>query len=67
MVPKIERTGERVVEVRLDTSAASPAARPQRRGRSAHDLFAGYLEEQNYDDDRLVALFDRLLDAETTA
>ncbi|HEY5013655.1 MAG TPA: exonuclease SbcCD subunit D [Acidimicrobiia bacterium] len=58
--------GERVVEVRLDTSAVSPEARPQRRGRSAHDLFAGYLHEQNYDDDRLVALFDRLLDSETT-
>jgi hypothetical protein len=59
--------GDRVVEVRLDTSAAAESARPQRRsGRSAHDLFASYLAEQDYDDDRLVALFDRLLDAETT-
>jgi exonuclease SbcD len=58
--------GERVVEVRLDTSAASTGARHRRSGRSAHDLFASYLVEQNHEDDRLVALFDRLLDAETT-
>lgn len=58
--------GDRVVEVRLDSSATTTGERPRRTGRSAHDLFASYLAEQAYEDDRLVALFDRLLDAETT-
>jgi len=59
--------GDRVVEVRLDVSAAADSGveRPTRSGRSSHDLFASYLAEQNFDDDRLIALFDRLLDAET--
>ena len=59
--------GDRVVEVRLETSATAPGDRPRRSGRSAHDLFASYLAEQEYEDDRLIALFDRLLDVETTA
>lgn len=58
--------GGRVVEVRLDSSVTAAGERPRRTGRSAHDLFASYLAELSYDDDRLVALFDRLLDAETT-
>jgi hypothetical protein len=58
--------GDRVVEVRLETAAAAAGEQPRRSGRSAHDLFASYLAEQEYDDDRLIALFDRLLDAETT-
>ena len=38
-----------------------------RSNRSPHDLFRAFLAEAGYDDDRLIALFDRLLDAETTA
>ena len=38
--------GDRVVEVRLDSSVAAAGERPRRTGRSAHDLFASYLAEQ---------------------
>lgn len=58
--------GDRVVEVRLDSPGGADGDRPQRSGRTAHELFASYLAEQNHQDDRLLALFDRLLDAETT-
>jgi exonuclease SbcD len=66
------RLGERVVEVRLDppkTDASERAAgdeRDRRRDRTPHDLFRSFLAESGYDDDRLVALFDRLLDTATT-
>jgi len=40
---------------------------PPRRGRSPHDLFCEYLAERGVDDPRLVALFDRLLDADAGA
>jgi DNA repair protein SbcD/Mre11 len=58
--------GDRVVEVRLDSSATAAPARERRSGRTAHDLFSSYLAEEGFEDDRLVALFDRLLDTETT-
>lgn len=62
--------GERVVEVRLDAPVAGPtgddARDGSRRDRSPHDLFASFLHESGYDDDRLVALFDRLLDGAST-
>jgi len=45
--------GDRVVEVRLEASGVAAEPRRTRSGRSDHD------------DDRLVALFDRLLDTET--
>jgi exonuclease SbcD len=57
--------GDRVVEVRLDSAASASGTRPPRSGRSARDLFSSYLAEEGVDDDRLVALFDRLLDTET--
>jgi exonuclease SbcD len=58
--------GERVVEVRIERSAEDDAARPraERAGRSPHDLFRSFLAEQEIDDERLVALFARLLDEE---
>lgn len=57
--------GDRVVEVRIESPDA-PDARPraERRGRGPHELFAAYLDEQDIDDDRLVALFAALLDEE---
>jgi len=59
--------GDRVVEVRVERSdEVEQQPRAQRRGRSPHDLFAAYLDEQNIADDRLVALFARLLDEELT-
>jgi exonuclease SbcD len=59
--------GDRVVEVRVEAADdVEHQPRARRRGRSPHDLFAAYLEEQNIADDRLVALFARLLDEELT-
>jgi DNA repair protein SbcD/Mre11 len=59
--------GDRVVEVRIDPAGdAAPRPHLQRRGRSPHDLFSAYLAEQNIADDRLTALFARLLDEELT-
>ena len=57
--------GDRVVEVRIeagDSVERKPGAR--RSGRSPYDLFAAYLDEQNIADDRLGALFAKLLDEE---
>ena len=57
--------GDRVVEVRIDAADdAESRPRAERRGRSPHELFAAYLEEQNIADDRIAALFARLLDEE---
>ncbi len=62
--------GDRVVEVRLDAPELPgrdpDADRRRRHGKGAHELFELFLDEEGYDDDRLVALFDRLLDAETS-
>ncbi len=59
--------GDRVVDVRIDAADRdrSPAA-AERSGRSPHELFSAYLAEQNVEDDRLDALFARLLDDELT-
>jgi DNA repair protein SbcD/Mre11 len=59
--------GDRVVEVRTD-AADDRERRPraERAGRSPHELFAAYLEEQNIEDERLDALFARLIDEELT-
>ena len=57
--------GDRVVEVRIEAAEdAESRPRAERRGRSPHELFAAYLDEQNIADDRIVALFARLLDEE---
>ncbi|MGZ6974046.1 MAG: exonuclease SbcCD subunit D [Acidimicrobiia bacterium] len=57
--------GDRVVEVRIDApDDVDHRPRAVRSGRSPQDLFAAYLAEQNISDDRLGALFARLLDAE---
>jgi DNA repair protein SbcD/Mre11 len=62
--------GERVVEVRLqptdDESHGRSREGPTRSNRSPHDLFKSFLGEAGYEDDRIVALFDRLLDAQST-
>jgi DNA repair protein SbcD/Mre11 len=57
--------GDRVVEVRIDlpdSTARGPA--PKRTGRTPQELFGEYLKEQHIEDDRLGALFARLLDEE---
>jgi exonuclease SbcD len=58
--------GDRVVDVRVELEPDAPRGRalPTRRGRAPHDLFSEYLAQQRVDDERLVALFDRLLDDE---
>jgi exonuclease SbcD len=59
--------GDRVVEVGIEApDSAGRAQGPRRSGRSPQELFAAYLEEQNIEDDRLAALFARLLDEELT-
>jgi exonuclease SbcD len=52
------------VVVRPPEEAAShdAAGEPTRAGRSPHELFTAYLHERSVDDERLVALFDELLD-----
>ncbi|MFN8040418.1 MAG: exonuclease subunit SbcD [Acidimicrobiales bacterium] len=60
------------VDVRLEPPEAEPADRsgrgddgPTRLGRSPRELFGEYLADEGVDDERLVALFDELLDAAT--
>jgi len=60
------------VDVVVDADQfAGPApaleAHASRQGRTPHDLFADYLNERGAADDRLLALFDRLLDEVATA
>jgi exonuclease SbcD len=58
--------GERVVEVRLqplDDPRGREGGGSTRANRSPHDLFRSFLADEGYEDDRLVALFDRLLDS----
>jgi exonuclease SbcD len=53
------------VDVRIEVeSDRQPSAAPRsaRTGRSAHELFAEYLESRSVDDPRVVTLFDRLHD-----
>ena len=45
----------------------TPQGRPKRTGRSPHELFAEYLQDRASNDERILALFDELLDAETSA
>jgi exonuclease SbcD len=60
-----ELLGERVVDVRVEARAdAGDRSRPERAGRSPQELFAAFLDEQGIADDRLTALFARLLDEE---
>ncbi len=57
------------VDVYIDSGASTAGERPSRRPgvRSPHELFADYLAEQGVADERVEALFDRLLDEETSA
>jgi hypothetical protein len=41
---------------------AERTADPDRLRRTPHDLFAEYLVEREVDDDRVIALFDELVD-----
>jgi exonuclease SbcD len=56
----------RALDVRLDAPADRDTddkpGRSTRTGRSPHDLFGEFLRERGVDDERLVALFDTLLD-----
>ena len=58
-----------VLEVRLDAMAAGRAGQTaeRRQGRSPRELFASYLDQQQIVDDRLIGLFDELLDTELAA
>lgn len=56
--------GERAVEVRLERPDDPERHRVVRAGRSPRDLFRAFLDEQGVEDDRLVALFEVLLDEE---
>jgi exonuclease SbcD len=62
--------GDRVVEVRLqpadDQLRGRAGEATARSNRSPHDLFKSFLDDECFDDDRLVALFDRLLDTQST-
>jgi exonuclease SbcD len=52
------------VEIKIHTPQRDedPGERPQRLGRSPHELFAEYLTEQGADDERVRGLFAELLD-----
>ena len=56
------------VDVAVEAPAAKEdaARRPARTGRSAHELFAEYLSDRGAADERVLALFDELLDASLT-
>lgn len=60
-----DRFGDRVVEVRVEASAAGPRSGVSRRGRSPHDLFADYLAEEGVDDRRVTELFATLLERDS--
>jgi exonuclease SbcD len=59
-----ELIGDRVVDVILAgvESDSSPSDRSSRRGRPPRDLFIEFLAERGVEDERLLALFDQLLD-----
>ena len=67
----IRTAAPNVLEVRLDGPHGwKPKGRGEsgpRQGRTPRDLFGTYLEQQGIVDDRIVALFDELLDAEAAA
>jgi exonuclease SbcD len=54
------------VMVERPDGGAGDRARPQRAGRTPHELFGQYLAEKGVEDPRLVALFDELLEAAET-
>lgn len=60
-----ELLGERVVDVRVTRNEDAARPRSERAGRTPQELFRTFLAEQDVDDDRLLALFARLLDEET--
>ncbi len=57
--------GERVVDVRIESTAAHSPAIAMRHGRSPHELLTDYLATQGIDDPRVNALFADLLDADS--
>jgi exonuclease SbcD len=60
----------RALEVRIerptDIGPEGKPRRPQRSGRTPHELFASFLAAREVSDERVTALFDRLLDEETS-
>ncbi len=54
------------VDVAVEAPVEDAVQQPQPRGltRSPHELFAEYLDERGATDERVLALFDELLDAE---
>lgn len=62
-----EAVGPHVVDVIIDApESAGRPKRSSRRGRSPRELFAEFLGEREIDDDRLLRLFDELLDVDGT-
>jgi DNA repair protein SbcD/Mre11 len=51
-----------VVLAPRDDAGASPASAPDRLGRTPHDLVAEYLSEHDAHDERVIALFDELVE-----
>jgi exonuclease SbcD len=50
------------VDIRIESpSGTTETAAQTRTGRTPHELFESYLDEQQVDDPRLVVLFDELL------
>ncbi|HEX5615861.1 MAG TPA: exonuclease SbcCD subunit D [Acidimicrobiia bacterium] len=63
LADEVRALAPRVVDVRIEAPATTARDNPAvaRSGRSPHDLFVDYLAGEGVADDRLVALFDRLL------
>ncbi len=64
----IRTAAPNVLEVRVDAAGGGHVRRAteRRQGRSPRDLFASYLDQQQIVDDRLLGLFDELLETEST-
>ena len=64
LVEQVRSWFPEVVDIAVSDPAAHPGAAPvsRRLSRSPHDLFSEYLGERGASDDRVVALFDELLD-----
>lgn len=60
----------RALEVRIEraseTGTDGRPVRPTRSGRTPHELFASFLATRDVSDERVTALFDKLLDEETS-